>query len=216
MSIITLSIITILASFALSVFVYKKEPTLLKKVYTTNLIDYVLGPVLLLSVFGIAFLLSKANLPSFLTFSLANLIDMKSTSIGLSSLIVNLDKTPSNLSLLLITSISLIFCLPALSYAEEFAFRYEISDLKTRLLKSFSFGMIHLFVGIPVFIALILSIVGFIFSLRYVKSYRNARKTSAKGIHHDIALLSSTSLHAKYNLSIIVGLIIYLSTSYLK
>jgi hypothetical protein len=216
MLIITLSIITILASFAISIFVYKKEPTLLKKVYTTNLIDYVLGPVLFSVAFGLIILLNTLNLPKFLTFSVASLIDGKSSSIGIASLISNLDRTPSNLLLLLSISIGLIFCLPAMSFLEEFLFRYEKLDIRSRLLKSVSFGLIHFSVGVPVCAVLVLILVGFVFSIKYVKSYELAKKNKTKGIRHDTALLSSTSLHTKYNLTLFLIIIFYLSTSFLK
>lgn len=216
MLIITLSIITILAIFAISFFVYKKEPTLLKKVYTTNLIDYVFGPVLFLLAYGLIVLFNNLNLPKFLTFSVVSLIDDKSSSIGITSLISNLDRTPSSLALLLSISMGLIFCLPAMSYLEELLFRYENLDVKSRLLKSMSFGLIHFSVGVPVCAVLVLIVVGFVFSIKYVKSYGLARKNKTKGIHHDTALLSSTSLHAKYNLTLFLIVIFYLSTSFLK
>ena len=216
MLIITISIITILASFIVSTIVYKQDKSLLKKAYTTNLIDYVLGPLLFFSAFGSIIILNNLNLPKFLTFSIASLIDGKSTSIGLSSLILNLDKTPLNLFFLLLTSIGMIFCLPAITHIEEFLFRYERLDLKSRIVKSFIFGAVHFSVGVPICSALVLSIVGFVFSIKYINSYQNAKKNSSKGIHHDIALLSSTSLHTKYNLTLFLMLVFYLSTSFLK
>ncbi len=216
MLIITLSIITILASFILAAVVYKHEPTLLKKVYTTNLIDYIFGPLLFLAAFGLILLLTNLNLPKFFTFSLASLLDGKSTSIGIASLMLNLDRTFLNLLLLLFISIGLIFCLPAITHIEEFLFRYENLNLKSRILKSFSFGALHFSVGVPVCAVLVLSIVGFIFSIKYVKSYERAKKNKTKGIYYDTALLSSTSLHTKYNLTMFLMLIFYLSTSYLK
>jgi hypothetical protein len=43
-----------------------------------------------------------------------------------------------------------------------------------------------------------------------------AKKNKTKGIRHDTALLSSTSLHTKYNLTLFLIIIFYLSTSFLK
>jgi hypothetical protein len=57
-------------------------------------------------------------------------------------------------------------------------------------------------VGVPLFIALILAVVGYIFSIFYVKAFYKAAAVDPYSADK-VAILASTSVHAKYNFLII-------------
>jgi len=78
---------------------------------------------------------------------------------------------------------------------EEVIFRGGAIDIGSRIKKSIIFGMVHMVMGIPLFVAMLLCITGFIFSIKYCKAY--------KVLGSDEAILASTSLHMKYNFILI-------------
>jgi hypothetical protein len=96
----------------------------------------------------------------------------------------------------------LTLALPYLAKGEEETFRSLVFGTKNRIVTSIKFGLVHMVVGVPLFVALILSIVGYIFSIFYVKAFYKAVKVNAETADK-VAVNVSTSVHAKYNFLII-------------
>jgi hypothetical protein len=95
----------------------------------------------------------------------------------------------------------LVPALPLLVQGEETAFRLGAEEWSTpkRIGKALLFGLVHALIGIPVGVALALSIGGAAFTLAYLRAYRRTGSRRA-------ALFESTRLHLAYNLTI-VGLV---------
>ena len=95
----------------------------------------------------------------------------------------------------------LIPALPLLVEREELAFRLGAETWSTpkRIGKAVLFGLVHALVGIPIGVALALSIGGAAFTLAYLRGHRETGLRRA-------ALAESTRLHLAYNLTI-VGLV---------
>lgn len=110
----------------------------------------------------------------------------------------------------------LVVLLPSFALIEETLFRYEVHDWKTIIIRSFVFGFLHMIMGISIFIALILSIVGFFFHLRYKSTYNYYIKLGMNEMDsNDIALESTASYHVIYNFIIVTLLtVIYMMTFY--
>ena len=96
----------------------------------------------------------------------------------------------------------LTLALPYLAKGEEKVFRSLVFSTKKRIITSIKFGLIHMVVGVPLFIALILAVVGYIFSIFYVKAFKKAAKVDPYTAD-EVALNVSTSVHAKYNFLIV-------------
>jgi hypothetical protein len=96
----------------------------------------------------------------------------------------------------------LSLALPYLAKGEEQTFRGLIFGTKKRIITSIKFGLVHMIVGVPLFIALILAVVGYIFSIFYVKAFNKAAKVDPYTAN-EVAINVSTSVHAKYNFLII-------------
>jgi hypothetical protein len=96
----------------------------------------------------------------------------------------------------------LTLALPYLAKGEEQAFRSLVFSTKNRIITSIKFGLVHMVVGVPLFIALILAVVGYIFSIFYVKAFNKAAKINPRSAD-EVAVNVSTSVHAKYNFLII-------------
>ncbi len=96
----------------------------------------------------------------------------------------------------------LVPALPLFALAEERLFRQgaEVWNSRHRALKIMQFGLVHALIGIPIGVALALSIGGTYFMFTYLRSYR--RHSSQQE-----ATLESTRAHAAYN-GLIVTLII--------
>jgi hypothetical protein len=94
--------------------------------------------------------------------------------------------------------ILLVPALPLLVEREEVAFRLGAEEWTTpkRIGKALLFGLVHALVGIPIGVALALSIGGAAFTLGYLRAYRATASRRA-------ALLESTRLHLAYNLTIV-------------
>ena len=95
----------------------------------------------------------------------------------------------------------LVPSLPLLVEREEIAFRLGAESWSTpkRIAKAVLFGLVLALVGIPVGVALALSIGGAAFTLAYLRGHRETGLRRA-------ALAESTRLHLAYNLTI-VGLV---------
>jgi hypothetical protein len=91
--------------------------------------------------------------------------------------------------------------LPLFAEAEERMFRLgaEQRTRLGRLRRSLEFGLVHAIIGIPIGVALALSIGGAYFTDRYLRAFRRTGSAPA-------AVLESTRAHLAYN-AIIVGLV---------
>ncbi|MBV8693219.1 MAG: hypothetical protein JO054_09370 [Actinobacteria bacterium] len=100
--------------------------------------------------------------------------------------------------------IVLIPILPLFAEREEVMFRQgaEHWSWPHRVYKCVQFGLVHALIGIPIGVALALSIGGAYFMTAYVRVYRRDGG--------EAALLESTRAHTAYNLSIAVLLFVYL------
>lgn len=98
----------------------------------------------------------------------------------------------------------LIPVVPLFAEREEVMFRQgaEHWSWPRRAYKCVQFGLVHALIGIPIGVALALSVGGAYFMTAYVRAYR--RRGSEE------ALLESTRCHAAYNLAIAVLLLVYL------
>lgn len=92
-----------------------------------------------------------------------------------------------------------VVALPLFAHAEERMFRSGAQRLSTRrrVLKVVQFGLIHALIGIPIGVALALSVGGWYFMSVYLRSYA---LTGSAGE----ATLESTRAHTAYNALIIV------------
>jgi hypothetical protein len=92
----------------------------------------------------------------------------------------------------------LVPCLPLFAEREERIFRLgaERWTWRRRLWRSLQFGVIHSVIGIPVGVALALSLGGVYFTLAYLRGYR-------RGGGRESALVESTRTHLAYNLVIV-------------
>jgi hypothetical protein len=180
---------------------YKENPDIIKSVYLSNHKDWIFSIFLLLFVFSSMSLLYFADI-NWIKWSIINLFD--SNQVG-SNLIIAPIWSTNSLIISTVIWILLVFFIPYGAYIEEEIFRKGKISIKSRIFSSISFGFLHMLVGVPVFTSIVLSIVGWFFSLRYINALKKSDETSA--------LISSTSLHAKYNFIIVTLLYLTLILS---
>lgn len=195
---ITISILFFLITLWTCYREWKKMPHLIKDVYFNNHKDWLIAPVLVIFVFASVILLFYTEI-EFLRWSIFDLFTTpgKGTNLVTSSLW-------STGSIIISTIVYLIFVviLPYAAYMEEYIFRdWKLGKLE-RVKYSIIFGFVHMLIGVPVLTAIVLSVVGWFFSVRYIKALRVKRD-------FDEALLASTSLHTKYNLIVITFLFLF-------
>jgi hypothetical protein len=99
----------------------------------------------------------------------------------------------------LVFMVLVVFALPLFANAEERMFRAGAQrwSPRHRLLKVLQFGSIHALIGIPIGVALALSVGGAYFMAVYLRAYRKTSNVVA-------ATLESTRAHTAYN-AIIIG-----------
>jgi len=192
--------IIILAMIYRGVSEYRQDPGLIRRTYLTDWWDYPIALGLVIIVIAIAALLIILELPSFLTFSWITLIDSEQSS-------GNVIMTPifsGRLPLATAFYLVLVAFIPYFSEIEERAFRSHILTRKARLKKSLVFGLVHMVMGVPLIIALVIGWLGWIYSVRYVKAYRAVYiNTGSVELSDSYATHQAVSLHAKYNLIVI-------------
>jgi hypothetical protein len=112
--------------------------------------------------------------------------------------------TPLEWIVPLVFMVLLVPVLPLFAEREEVMFREgaEHWSWRRRVFKCIQFGLIHALIGIPIGVALALSIGGAYFMWAYLRMYRKGGA--------EAALLESTRAHAAYNLSIVVLVMVYL------
>jgi hypothetical protein len=179
---------------------FRKDSSVLKMAYVKNKIDYLWAFLLVMFVFVTVGVLASIGLPKFMTWSWISMLGS-----GADAPSGNIMAAPfKSGSVLVITGFwfLLTLALPYLAKSEEETFRSLIFGTKKRIITSIKFGLVHMIVGVPLFIALILAIVGYIFSIFYVRAFNKAAKVDPYSANK-VAILASTSVHAKYNFLII-------------
>ncbi|HUP87571.1 MAG TPA: hypothetical protein VM143_18100 [Acidimicrobiales bacterium] len=118
------------------------------------------------------------------------------------------DRTAGTPFELIVPAVFVAFLIPALPLLverEEVLFRLGAEAWSTpkRIGKALLFGLVHALVGIPIGVAIALSIGGAHFTLGYLRAHR--RRNSRRE-----ALLESTRLHLAYNVTIVAVVVIVL------
>ena len=183
---------------------FKKDSGLIKRVYFNDLKDWLWAFLMMLGVFTVVVLLSLINLPQFLRFSWISLISSEVKSQNL----ITSPALSGSIPIVCIFWVVFTLCLPYLAKIEEIGFRGGATSLRSRIIKSIVFGLVHMIMGIQLYIAIILIFVGYLFSCKYMIGFRKGG--------NEVGLAASTSLHAKYNFIIItfgclVGLLVLLN-----
>jgi hypothetical protein len=103
----------------------------------------------------------------------------------------------------LVFIVLLVPALPLFAFREEELFRLGAEDCSgwQRALKAVQFGLVHAVIGIPIGVALALSLGGAYFQWAYLRGYR------ASGGDQRAAVLESTRAHTAYN-GVLVGVIL--------
>jgi hypothetical protein len=180
---------------------FRKDSSLLKMVYFTRPMDYLWSFLMVIGVMTTVITLASIGLPKFMTWSWISMLGSE----GVDAPSGNILAAPFKSGSVIIISIFwllLTLALPYLAKGEEKVFRSLIFSTKKRIITSIKFGLIHMVVGVPLFIALILAVVGYIFSIFYVKAFNKAAKVDPYTAD-EVAINVSTSVHAKYNFLIV-------------
>lgn len=113
--------------------------------------------------------------------------------------------TPLELVVPIVFLVLLIPAMPLLVEREELMFRLgaEAWSMPKRVVKALLFGLVHAVIGIPVGVALALSIGGGWFTIAYVRAFRRSGSRRA-------ALAESTRCHLAYNSSIVALVVLVL------
>ena len=180
---------------------FRKDSSVLKNAYVKNKIDYLWAFLLVMFVFVTIGTLASIGLPKFMTWSWISMLGDGGTNTPSGNIMAAPFKSGS---VLVITGFwfLLTLALPYLAKGEEEGFRSLVFGTKKRIITSIKFGLVHMIVGVPLFVALILAVAGYIFSIFYVKAFNKAAKVDPYTADK-VAILASTSVHAKYNFLII-------------
>lgn len=113
--------------------------------------------------------------------------------------------TPLEIVVPILFVLLLVPALPLLVEREELAFRLDAERWSTpkRVAKAVLFGLVHALVGIPIGVALALSIGGAYFTLAYLRTFRRT------GSRRE-ALFESSRCHLAYNATIIIVVVLVL------
>ena len=180
---------------------FRKDSSVLKNAYVKNKIDYLWAFLLVMFVFVAIGVLASIGMPKFMTWSWISMLGDG----GANAPSGNIMAAPFKSGSVLVIAgfwFLLSLALPYLAKGEEEAFRSMVFGTKKRIITSIKFGLVHMIVGVPLFVALILAVVGYIFSIFYVKAFNKAAKVDPNSADK-VAVLASTSVHAKYNFLII-------------
>jgi len=180
---------------------FRKDSSLLKMAYFTRPLDYLWSFLMMLGVMTTVITLASVGLPKFMTWSWISMLGDGSADAPSGNILAAPFKSGSVI-IICIFWLLLTLALPYLAKGEEKVFRSLVFSTKKRIITSIKFGLIHMVVGVPLFIALILAVVGYIFSIFYVKAFKKAAKVDPYTAD-EVAINVSTSVHAKYNFLII-------------
>jgi hypothetical protein len=180
---------------------FRKDSSVLKNAYVKNKIDYLWSFLLVMFVVVTVGVFASIGLPKFMTWSWISMLGNGGANAPSGNIIAAPFKSGS---VLVITGFwfLLSLALPYLAKGEEETFRSLVFGVKNRIITSIKFGLVHMIVGVPLFVALILAVVGYIFSIFYVKAFNKAAMSDPYSADK-VAVLASTSVHAKYNFLII-------------
>ena len=180
---------------------FRKDSSLLKMAYFTRPMDYLWSFLMVIGVITSVITLASIGLPKFMTWSWISMLGSEGTDAPSGNIMAAPFKSGS---VLIICGFWLLLslALPYLAKGEEENFRSLVFGTKKRIITSIKFGLVHMIVGVPLFIALILAVVGYIFSIFYVKAFYKAAAVDPYSADK-VAILASTSVHAKYNFLII-------------
>ncbi len=180
---------------------FRKDSSLLKMAYFTRPLDYLWSFLMMLGVMTTVITLASVGLPKFMTWSWISMLGNGSADAPSGNILAAPFKSGSVI-IICIFWLLLTLALPYLAKGEEKVFRSLVFGTKSRIITSIKFGLIHMVVGVPLFIALILAVVGYIFSIFYVKTFNKAAKVDPYTAD-EVAINVSTSVHAKYNFLIV-------------
>jgi len=180
---------------------FRKDSSLLKMSYFTRPLDYLWSFLMVIGVMTTVVTLASIGLPKFMTWSWISMLGDGSADAPSGNIIAAPFRSGSVI-IIGIFWLLLTLALPYLAKGEEQAFRSLVFSTKNRIITSIKFGLVHMVVGVPLFIALILAVVGYIFSIFYVKAFNKAAKINPRSAD-EVAVNVSTSVHAKYNFLII-------------
>ena len=180
---------------------FRKDSSLLKMAYFTRPMDYLWSFLMVIGVMTTVITLTSVGLPKFMTWSWISMLGDGSADAPSGNILAAPFKSGSVI-IICIFWLLLTLALPYLAKGEEKVFRSLVFSTKKRIITSIKFGLIHMVVGVPLFIALILAVVGYIFSIFYVKAFNKAAKVDPYTAD-EVAINVSTSVHAKYNFLII-------------
>lgn len=180
---------------------FRKDSSVLKNAYVKNKIDYLWSFLLVMFVVVTVGVFASIGLPKFMTWSWISMLGDGSADAPSGNIIAAPFKSGS---VLIIAGFWLLLtlALPYLAKGEEQSFRSLVFGTKNRIITSIKFGLVHMIVGVPLFIALVLAVIGYIFSIFYVKAFNKAAKVDPYTAD-EVATNVSTSVHAKYNFLII-------------
>lgn len=129
-------------------------------------------------------------------------------------------------ALSLVVPLLLVVAIPYLALWEERTFRkgIELSSPLGKLRKALTFGLVHMFAGIPLGVALALTIGGLYFTRVYSAAYHEALKaapalvadgrlprTNVKRLAQEVGVYTAAAAHATYNyivLTLVLGYVI--------
>lgn len=179
---------------------FRKDSSVLRKSYLNRPLDFLWSFLMVVGVFISLALLSTIELPKFMTWSWFSIFSSDSTNA--SGNIITVPFKSGSLVVMSVFWLLLSLALPYLAKSEEETFRSMVFTTKDRIITNIKFGLVHMVVGVPLFVALILAVCGYIFSIFYVNAFSKAAKVDAETAD-DVAIRTSTSVHAKYNFIII-------------
>ena len=180
---------------------FRKDSSLLKMAYFTRPMDYLWSFLMVIGVMTTVITLASIGMPKFMTWSWVSMLGGDGADAPSGNIIAAPFKSGSVI-IISIFWLLLTLALPYLAKGEEKAFRSLVFGTKSRIITSIKFGLVHMIVGVPLFIALILAVAGYIFSIFYVKAFSKAAKVDPYTAD-EVAVNVSTSVHAKYNFLII-------------
>lgn len=189
----------ILLSFYNSYQEFRKDSSFLRKMYFTRLLDYLWSFLLVIFILVTILFCYNIPLPSFMTWSWFSIFSGDSKDVGN---VITKPFSSDSIIIIVVFWTILTLALPYLAKMEEEVFRSNILTLKKRILYSLYFGFAHMIMGVNISVSLILSIVGFIYSIFYTNAYNKEIKTNPQSAN-EMAILVSSSIHTKYNFILI-------------
>ncbi|MEY2478066.1 MAG: hypothetical protein QOG87_3381 [Actinomycetota bacterium] len=123
------------------------------------------------------------------------------------------EQTTGSLLEWLVPAVFMVMLLPALPLFaewEERRFRLGAEGWSTarRVWRGIQFGLFHAVIGIPIGVALALSIGGWYFTATYLRGWRAASAAERQDTAREAAVLESTRAHLAYNLEVLLLVVV--------